>query len=211
MALGRLHVLTDYHFQQRFSHAELCELAIRGGADTMQFRQKFGGLRHRLHEARKASAACADRGTTFIVNDSLDIALAVQANGIHLGQTDFPAAEVRRLVPEDFIVGVTASSVHEAKRAWRDGATYVGFGPVFSTASKANPEETKGLDGLAAVCAAVPIPIIAIAGITADRVAAVIESGAYGVAVMTAVTNAEDPEQATRNIREVLDRAVAGS
>ncbi|HEX7070399.1 MAG TPA: thiamine phosphate synthase [Rhodothermales bacterium] len=208
MALGRLHVLTDFHFQQRFSHAELCALAVRGGADTMQFRQKFGGIRHRLLEARRAQAVCQEAGVPFVINDALDIALAIGAAGVHLGQADFPIAEARRLLPPDAIVGATASSVREAERAWRDGATYIGFGPVFPTNSKANPTAVRGLDGLAAVCAAVPIPVIAIAGITAARIASVIDAGAYGVAVMTAITNADDPEAATRAVREALDEAL---
>lgn len=205
MSSGRLHVLTDYHFQQRFSHAELTELAIRGGADVIQFRQKSGSIRHRLHEARRAAAVVAESNVTFIVNDALELALAVGAQGVHLGQDDFPIAEARRIMPEGFIVGATAADLRSAERAWKKGASYIGFGPVFPTGSKDNPAPVTGLDGLNRVCQAVPIPVIAIAGITAERVAQVIEAGAYGVAIMTAVTNAEDPERATREIREALE------
>lgn len=205
MAPGRFHVLTDYHFQQRFSHADLCRFAIDGGADVVQFRQKFGGPRHRLHEARRAAEICRQAGIPFVVNDSLDITLAVGASGIHLGQMDFPIAEARRLLTDDFVIGATAATPAEARRAWEDGATYIGFGPVYPTGSKANPVPVRGIDGLATVCSAVPIPVIAIAGITADRVEAVMEAGAYGIAVMTAVSIAEDPAAATREIRRALD------
>ena len=211
MTLGRLHVLTDFHFQQRFSHAELCALAIRGGADVLQFRQKFGGVRHRLQEAHRAAEVCRSHGKPLIVNDSLDIALAVGAAGVHLGQTDLPIAEARRILPEGTIIGATAASVSEARRAWREGASYIGFGPVYPTASKANPAAVQGLERLAAVCEAVPIPVVAIAGITAERIPAVMETGAYGVAVMTAITNAEDPEAATRAVREALEEVLGAS
>lgn len=211
MSLGRLHVLTDFHFQQRFSHAELAELAIRGGADTIQFRQKLGGVRHRLREARHAQEVCQQKGIPFIVNDTLDVALAVGATGVHLGQTDFPVAEARKILPPDAIIGATAATIPQAERAWRDGASYLGFGPVFLTSSKANPAAVIGVEGLAQVCQSVPIPVIAIAGITAERVDEVMEAGAYGIAVMTAVTIAEDPELATREIRNALDNALERS
>lgn len=206
--LGRLHVLTDYYFQQRFAHAELAALAARGGADCIQFRQKFGGVRHRLREARRASEVCASLDIPFIVNDAIEIALAVAAQGIHLGQTDFPVSEARRLLPESYIIGATASTIEEAVAAWREGASYIGFGPVYDTTSKANPTFTRGIEGLRSVCSAVPIPVIAIAGITADRVAAVMQAGAYGVAVMTAITNADDPASATADVRSALDAIV---
>src|SRR5690606_18464354 len=118
---------------------------------------------------------------------------------------DFPVAEARRILPTEYIIGATAANVSEAERAWRDGATYIGFGPVYFTMSKANPSAVTGVDGLARVCAAIPIPVIAIAGITAERVDEVMDAGAHGIAVMSAVTNAEDPAEATREIREALD------
>ncbi len=208
MTLGRLHVLTDFQFQQHFSHAELAELAIRGGADTIQFRQKFGGIRHRLHEARRTLETCSVHGVPLIVNDMLEVAMSIGAAGIHLGQMDFPVAEARRILPTEYIIGATAANVSEAERAWRDGATYIGFGPVYFTMSKANPSAVTGVDGLARVCAAIPIPVIAIAGITAERVDEVMDAGAHGIAVMSAVTNAEDPAEATREIREALDAAL---
>ena len=211
MALGRLHVLTDYHFQQRFSHAALAHMTIDGGADVIQFRQKHGGIRHRLREARKAAEVCASAGCPLIVNDALDLALAVDATGVHLGQEDLPISTARELLGQDRIIGATATTSDQAIRAWKDGATYVGFGPVYTTGSKSNPAATKGLSGLRTASEAVSIPIIAIAGITAERVPEVIAAGAYGVAVMTAVTTAEDPTEATAAIRRALDEAIRGT
>jgi thiamine-phosphate pyrophosphorylase len=207
-SVGRLHVLTDFAFQQRFSHADLARAAIAGGADTIQFRQKTGLVRHRLREAREAAAVCRALGVPFLVNDALDIALAVDAQGVHLGQNDFPVAEARRLLGPAAVIGATATTVDEAMRAWQDGASYIGFGPVFATRSKSNPAPVRGLEGLREVCRAVPLPVVAIAGMTVDRARRVLEAGAHGVAVMTAVTTAPDPEDAARGFRRALDEGV---
>ncbi|CAM3291250.1 thiamine phosphate synthase [Rhodothermus bifroesti] len=203
--IGRLHVLTDFYFQQRYGHAELARLVIEGGADTIQFRQKFGNVRHKLYEARRTAAVCRQARIPLLIDDHLEIALAVGADGVHLGQEDFPIAEARRLLGPSAIIGATATTIEEAVEAWQAGADYIGFGPVFPTASKANPASVKGLEGLAAVCAAVPIPVIAIAGINVQRVWAVLEAGAYGVAVMTAITTAPDPRAAAAQFRAAIE------
>ncbi|MEL6772256.1 MAG: thiamine phosphate synthase [Bacteroidota bacterium] len=205
--LGRLHVLTDFVFQQRFAHAELAHLAIAGGADVIQFRQKTGTARAKLHELRPVADACQETQTALLVDDHLDLALAVGADGVHLGQTDLPIPDARRIFGPDAILGATATTLAQARQAEACGATYIGFGPVFSGRSKAAPASTKGLHGLAAVCAAVSIPVIAIGGVTADRMADVLDAGAHGVAVMTAISTAHDPEAATRAFRTAIDAA----
>lgn len=202
--IGRLHVLTDFYWQQRYSHAELASLAIAGGADTIQFRQKLGNVRHKLHEARRVAAVCREAGVTLVVDDHLELALAVGADGVHLGQEDFPVAEARRLLGADWLIGATATTVAQAVEAWQAGADYIGFGPVFATTSKANPASVKGLEGLRAVCAAVPIPVIAIGGLTVERVESVLEAGAYGIAVLSGIVTASDPQAATARFREAL-------
>lgn len=195
--IGRLHVLTDYRFQQRWPHCKLAEMAIRGGASTIQFREKHAPIRHALREAELTAAYCRAGGVPLVVDDRLDLALAIGADGVHLGKEDFPISVARRTLGDGAIIGATATTVEDARRAEGDGASYVGFGPVYATTSKANPASVKGLSGLAAVCAAVRLPVIAIAGITAERVPSVMEAGAHGVAVMTAVTLAADPVAAT--------------
>ena len=144
----------------------------------------------------------------MVVNDRVDVALAIEADGVHLGQDDLPVHLARRILGDDAIVGGTATTLEQARRAEAEGATYVGFGPVYPTQSKANPASVKGLAGLEAVCSAISIPVIAIAGITADRIAEVIAAGAYGVAVMTAVSLAPDPLAATTELAEALKRSV---
>ncbi len=208
--IGRLHVLTDFHFQQRFTHADLARMAMAGGADTIQFRQKAGSKRELLRGLRPTAEACRAAGVPLLVDDHLDLALAVEADGVHLGQLDLPVLDARsildRLDGPTGIVGATVTTVAQAREAEAAGADYLGFGPVFPTSSKDNPASVKGLDGLAAVCRAVRIPVIAIAGITPERVPAVLDAGAHGVAVMSAVTLADDPEAATARFREALDR-----
>ena len=204
-SIGRLHVLTDFHLQQDRSHAELARLAIRGGADTIQFRQKHGGIQNKLLEARKVATVCADASTPLLIDDHLDIAQATDADGVHLGRDDFPIDAARSVLGPSPIIGGTASKPHEAAEAYEQGADYIGFGPVFPTTSKRNPKSVKGPDGLADACEAVPIPVIAIGGITHDRVRSVLEAGAHGVAVLSAVDTARNPEQATARFRAAID------
>jgi thiamine-phosphate pyrophosphorylase len=191
-------------------------MAIAGGADTIQFRQKRGPIPHRLHEADLVAEVCRRLNVPLIVNDSIDIALAVEARGLHVGQLDFPAHRARTVMGDHRLLGVTVTKKAEALKAQADGADYIGFGPVFNTSSKDNLASVKGLDELAEVCEAVDIPVIAIAGITPARVAGVIKAGAYGVAVMTAVSLTDDPEQATAELaaaiaESVVSRAAVGT
>ncbi len=209
MSIGRLHVLTDFHFQQRYSHAELARLAIEGGADTIQFRQKTGGIRHVLHEARLVREVCRSRGVPLLIDDHVDVMLAVGAEGVHLGQTDLPIDVARSILGPEAIIGATATTRAQAEAACEAGASYIGFGPVFPTSSKARVDSVKGLDGLEEVCRSVPIPVIAIAGITPQRVRPVLQAGAHGIAVMTAITLADRPDQMTARFRRILDAALA--
>jgi thiamine-phosphate pyrophosphorylase len=210
MAIGRLHILTDFFFQQRFPHEELARRAIAGGADTIQFRQKQGNIRHKLYSAERTAAVCAEAGVPLLIDDHIELFLAVGAAGVHVGQEDLPVGIVRRILGDRAVIGSTANTTTQALAAEAAGADYIGFGPVYPTRSKAKPATLRGLDGLEEVCARVAIPVIAIAGITVERVAEVLHVGAHGVAVMTAVTNAPDPTAATRRFREAIN-AVVGS
>lgn len=208
--VGRLHVLTDLHFQQRHAHAALAALAVAGGADTIQFRQKTGTVRDWLAGLTPTVAACRAAGVACLVDDRLDLALAAGADGVHLGQLDLPVDAARAILDADprpcRIVGATVTTAAEAVAAQNAGADYLGFGPVYPTGSKASPASVKGLDGLARACAAVRIPVLAIAGITPERVAPCLDAGAWGVAVMTAVTTAPDVTAAAARFRDALDR-----
>jgi thiamine-phosphate pyrophosphorylase len=209
--VGRLHVLTDFHLQQQRSHAELARLAIRGGADSVQFRQKHGGIQNILVEAKRVAQVCGDASIPLIVDDHLDVMQAIDAAGIHLGQQDFPLEDARSILGPEPLIGATATNTDEVVEAYEHGADYVGFGPVYPTTSKRNPKSVKGPEGVRDASAAVPIPIIAIGGITHDRVRPTLEAGAYGVAVLSAICTAKDPERATARFRAAIDGAKTDS
>jgi len=206
--IGRLHVLTDFHFQQRYSHAELAAFAIAGGADTIQFRQKHGAIRHKLRSAEATASVCRKASVPLILDAEIALAMALGAAGVPLGEEDFPIAIARQLLGSGAVIGATAAGLESALLAQQRGADYIGFGPVFATHSKANPAPVKGLEGLREVCRAVSVPVIAIAGITAERIEEVLLAGAHGVAVMTSITNSPDPLRATAEFREKLEKSV---
>ena len=203
--VGRLHIITDVHLQNRWTHAQIARAAAAGGADVIQFRHKTGGVREKLELLRPVAQACAEGGARLVVNDHLSLALAVDAAGVHLGQTDLPIADARRVLGDDVLIGATATTIDQAKQAADEGASYVGFGPVYQTNSKVNPASVKGLGGLAAACRAVDIPVIAIGGIKPHRVPDVLSEGAYGVAVLAAVSSSPDPQAATGTLRRAID------
>jgi thiamine-phosphate diphosphorylase len=145
--------------------------------------------------ARRARQLCTERGALLVVNDRVDIALAVGADGVHLGQTDLPLAAARAMAPQ-LIIGVSTHDPAQVRAARDGGADYLGFGPVFATATKANPDALQGLAGLrSAVVEAWPVPVVAIGGITTTDAAAVYAAGAAAVCAIGAVNDARDPER----------------
>lgn len=208
MKLGRLHVLTDFHFQQQYSHQQLAYYAIQGGADVIQFRQKDGAIRHKFHEAQLAADICRSEHTPLLIDDHVDIALALGASGVHLGKSDFPIIEARDILGKDAVIGATANSIKEVQQIMDLPIDYIGFGPVYSSSSKSKPSSLQGTETLKEVCKITSLPIIAISGIKVDRVEELLDAGAYGIAVMTAITTAENPQAATEQFRNEIDRLV---
>ena len=203
--IGRFHVLTDTDLQNCFSHIELAELAIAGGADTIQLRQKTGETIEMIRIAEQIQALCKRAGVSFIVNDRVDVAIASHADGVHLGQGDFPIPLARKLLGEGAIIGGSAGNAEEAQKCFLEGADYIGFGPVYPTSSKEDAGPASGLDLLRQVVEKIPLPIIAIGGINKDNTLLVRETGAYGIAVISAVCCEKDPEEATRCLRRLLE------
>ena len=198
--IGRLHVLTDTALQGRFTHMDLARLAIAGGADTIQYRQKTGSTREMIETARLLKGLCAGANATLIVNDRVDVALASGADGVHLGQDDFPIDRARELLGPDAVIGGTAKTLGQVRRAASEGADYVGFGPIYATGSKADAGDVKGLERLSEVSRASPIPVIAIGGIGGSTAADVIRAGAHGIAVISAVCCQDDPRAAAAQL-----------
>jgi thiamine-phosphate pyrophosphorylase len=204
--IGRLHVITDATMQARFSHAELARLAAAGGADTIQFREKRPWTTRTLIEEAVAMRRAVDGfPVTLVVNDRVDVAAAAGVAAVHLGRDDVDAGTARRLLGPLTLIGGTANSLEEALRVAATDVDYLGVGPVFGTRSKANPAPALGVDGFRAIVRAVRKPVIAIGSITADRVGALLEAGAHGVAVISAVVGQSDPAAATRQFRDAID------
>ena len=202
--VGRFHVLTDTVLQCRLSHVELTELAIAGGADTIQFRQKGGATREMIRAAEQMQALCRKAGVTFVVNDRVDVAIACHADGVHLGQDDFPIPLARKLLGAEAIIGGSASSLEEARKCLLEGADYVGFGPVYATTSKEDAGPASGLGLLKQIVEAIPLPIIAIGGISRDNLPPLMRAGVHGIAVISAVCCQEDPKDAAKCLRDLL-------
>jgi len=203
--IGRLHVLTDTVIQERFDHAELAERAVRGGADTIQYRRKTGSTREMIREARRIREITRRAGIPLIVNDRVDVAIASDADGVHLGTGDFPIGLARRLLGPHRIIGGSGGSRDEAIADAEAGADYLGSGPVHATSTKPDAGPAAGPDLIRLVASTVPLPIIAIGGITAANVLHALAAGAHGVAVIAAVCASPDPEDATREIRAAID------
>jgi len=177
---------------------EIARQAIEGGARLVQLRDKQRGKGMQLTVARRLKEVCAQAGVPLIINDHLDLALAVEADGVHVGQKDLPVSIARRLMP-DAIIGCSTNNVEEALRAQADGASYVSVGRLFPTDSKADTRPTTP-DTLRAVKQAVHIPVVAIGGINEQNIDAVLEAGADLVAVIGAVVAAPDVREATRRL-----------
>ncbi len=204
-----LMLVTDRRLSRGRETAWIVREAVAGGATCVQLREKNADTREFLAEARAVKAALEGTGVPLIINDRVDVALAAGADGVHLGQQDLPIADARRLVPQGWIIGVSAESVEDAVRAERDGADYVGASPVFATPTKTDTAPPLGLDGLRAIRATVTIPVVAIGGIHAGNAHAVREAGADGLAVVSAIMGAEDPRRVAATLRAVITAASA--
>lgn len=203
--VGQLHFLTDARVQTPRSHRDLAQLALEGGADVIQLREKKASTRALIALGRELNALCRAAGATFIVNDRIDVALAVDAAGVHLGQDDFPISLARRLLGPDRLIGGSATTLAQAQVVAAAGADYVGFGAIYPTMSKADASSPRGLGDLREVVAQVEIPVIAIGGIDLARAPAVFATGAHGFAVIQAIAGADDPRAATAALKAVIE------
>ena len=209
MALD-LYVITDEQIGRGRSHAEIARLACAGGADAIQLRDKHRSPGELIRIGQEIRAITREAGALFIINDSLEVALACGADGVHLGQDDLAAGMARLRAPCPFIIGISAGSVAEAIAAEEAGADYVALSPVFATASKDNAGPGQGLAVLREMKAAVSIPVIAIGGITRENLGVVIAAGADGVAVISAVVAQPDITAAARDLKERIAAAKRG-
>lgn len=196
-----LYLVTDERLSGGRPTAEIVRAAIRGGVDAVQLRGKELPLREQMAIGRALRAITREAGVLFIVNDRADLALALDADGVHVGQDDLPAESVRQIVGPDRIVGVSAATIAEARAAREAGADYLGVGPIWGTATKLDAGAAVGPGLLTILKGAVNLPLIGIGGIGPNNAAEVIAAGGDGVAVVSAIVVAADPEAAARDLK----------
>lgn len=202
-SLGGLHVLTDAAIGPGALAA--VGAAVTAGAPVVQVRAKGCTDRELYDFARAVVQICAASGATCLVNDRVDVALAVGAAGTHLGAGDLPMAAARRIAGPSHLLGGTAREPRLARQLVAEGADYLGVGPAYLTRTKSGLPDALGPAGIRAVAEAVDVPVIAIGGVTAARVAELLAAGAAGVAVIGAVSGAADPGAATRELLRALE------
>ena len=202
-----LYVLTDEGLARGRSTIDVVVAAIRGGADAIQLRAKGLTTRQQVELGRALRALTREAGVLFIVNDRADVAVAVDADGVHVGPDDLPPADARAIVGPDRIVGVSAGTVEEALAARDAGADYLGVGAIYATATKADAGAPVGPGRIAEIKARVGLPMVGIGGINRYNLGDVIAAGADGVAVIGAVVAADDVEAAARELKARLTDA----
>jgi len=198
-----LYVITDEKIGLGRSHTFLAEEALKGGATVIQLRDKEKSGRELYKIGVKLREITKKYGALFIVNDRLDIALAVGADGVHLGMNDLPISVARRIAGNNFIIGASVSSPEEAVLAEKEGADYISAQSIFETSSK---EDVKviGLEGLKAIVKVSSLPVIAIGGINRDNVRDVMKTGVKGIAVISAVVSKEDVRSVTEELKRLI-------
>ncbi len=184
--------------------------AIRGGARIVQYREKALPRERMVAEAKELAQICKRAGVLFIVNDSVDVALASNADGVHLGPGDASIAEARKMLGPGKIIGVTAGSVADAKRFEAEGADYIGLSPIFATLTKKDAGKPIGMRAIAEASKTLRIPFVAIGGITRENLESVLDAGAKSVCMISAVLNSENVEEEVREIRRIMHEHAAG-
>lgn len=195
-----LYAVTDRHWLKGETLYSQVEKAIKGGATFIQLREKNLDDESFLQEAKEIQQLCKEYSVPFVINDNVEIAKEINADGVHVGQSDMEAGNVREILGNDKIIGVSAQTVEQAILAEKHGADYLGVGAVFKTGSKDDAEEVSH-EELERICKAVSIPVIAIGGITRENVKELSGRGIVGIAVISAIFGQKNIEQATKELR----------
>lgn len=205
--IGKLYLITDTVIQKKYSHYQIAKLAIKGGADVIQLRDKSLSTSKLIQTAIKIAALCRKHKVTFLINDRFDVALVSNADGVHLGMEDIPVKEARKLLGKNKIVGGTAHTLTEAKKCEKDGADYIGYGHIYPTKTKYKPEKPKGTEQLKSIVSKIGIPVIAIGGISPENIEEVMTTGVHGAAVVGSVLKSNNPISTLKQLRkEIYDR-----
>ena len=199
-----LYAVTDRHWLNGRTLVDVVKESLDGGVTMIQLREKSLDEGKFLEEAKELQALCRERHVPFIVNDNVDIAKAMDADGVHVGQDDMAALDVRAKLGPDKLIGVSAHTVEEALLAEKQGADYLGVGAVFPTSSKSDVGEMS-YETLKAICKAVSIPVVAIGGISGENVGKLAGSGICGVAVISAIYAAKDVKAAAADLKATVE------
>ncbi len=199
-----LYLVTDSGLCPRGQLPQVVEQALQGGVTMVQVREKDCSSRVFYETALRVQEVARRYGVPLIINDRLDVALAVDADGLHIGQSDLPACVARRLLGEGKLLGVSAGTLEEARQAVADGADYLGVGAVFPTGTKEDADAV-GVDGLRRICAEVNVPVVAIGGLKADNLSQLAGTGADGIAVVSAIVGQRNPRAAAQNLHRALE------
>lgn len=200
----RLYVIPDRKIGAPKNLIEQTRELLAGGATAIQLRDKELSGRKLLETATEMARLCKEAGALFVVNDRLDIAILSGAHGLHIGQSDIPLAEAKKLSPPSFIIGVSAQTIEEARLAEKQGADYLGIGAVFPTSTK--EAEALGLTGTARVASATSLPSVAIGGINLENAAEIMKTGVSGLSLISAIVGNSDIRGQTRKFLEIIGR-----
>ena len=203
-----LYAVTDRHWLNGETLYSQVEKVLKGGATFIQLREKNLDEEHFMEEAKEIQKLCRKYHVPFIINDNVELTAAINADGVHVGQRDMEAGDVRAKLGPDKIIGVSAQTVQQAVEAERRGADYLGVGAVFPTGTKEDAVEV-GKEVLKEICEAVSIPVVAIGGVGAHNVEELAESGISGIAVISALFAQPDIEQATKDLRSRTEQMLA--
>lgn len=202
-----LYLVTDRSLARGRSTLEIVRAAVDGGATVVQLREKDCSTREFIEQALAIKDFLKDRAVPLIINDRLDVAQAVKADGVHLGQTDMPLKVAKKILGDSMIIGISAESLQDAVEAEKGGADYLGVSPIYATPTKTDTALPLGLEGLREIRKAVRIPLVGIGGLNRDNAAKVIRNGADGVAVVSAIVAADDPQKAADALRQIITEA----
>ena len=202
-----LYLVTDRGLARGRSTLEIVSAAVHGGVTVVQLREKDCSTRDFIEQALTIKAFLKDRGVPLMINDRLDVAQAVKADGVHLGQTDMPLKVAKKILGDSMIIGISAESQQDAVEAEKGGADYLGVSPIYATPTKSDTALPLGLEGLREIRKAVRLPLVGIGGLNRDNAAEVIRSGADGVAVVSAIVAADDPQTAADALKQIIKKA----
>lgn len=202
-----LYLVTDRELSGNRTTREIVQAAVRGGVTCVQLREKTCDTREFIEQALFIKDFLMANHIPLIINDKIDVAKAVEADGVHLGQSDMSFNMAKAILKDSMIIGISAESIEDAIQAEKDGADYIGVSPIFATPTKTDTAPPLGLNGLLEIRKAVKIPLVGIGGLNKKNAGDVIKNGADGIAVVSAIVAADDPEKAAKELKEIIKQA----